>query len=121
MLKGRSPASENQKEVVDEKGKCERPKKWKSSIEKEVEKEVETVKEDKTKIFSGFKNLEEFFTELEKWEQEFRNWMSGVEVYIEPKKVSISTQTTPVIVTIKAGSSIVFKNNMTISINSKLK
>src|SRR5579871_6459967 len=46
-----SPASENQKEVVDEKGKRGRPKKRKSSIEKEVK----TVEEDKSKFFLGFK------------------------------------------------------------------
>ena len=120
MLKGGSPASENQKEAVDEKGKYGRPKKRKSSVKKEVEKEVKTIK-DKIKIFSGFKNLEGFFAELEKWEWEFRSQMSGVEVYIKPKRVSIYTQTTPVALTIKAGSSIVFKNDMTILIDGKLK
>ena len=66
MLKSRSPASKNQKEAVDEKGKHRRPKKQRSSIEKKVKKEVKTVKEDKIKIFSGFKNLKGFFVKLEK-------------------------------------------------------
>ena len=64
--------------------------------------------------------MEGFFAELEKWEWELRNQLSDVKVYIEPKRVSICTQTTLVILTIKAGSSIVFKNNITILINSKL-
>src|SRR5579871_4540641 len=48
--KGRSPASENQKEAVDKKGKHGRPKKQRMSVEKEVKKEVkkevETVEEE---------------------------------------------------------------------------
>ena len=62
MLKGRSPASKNQKEAVDKKGKHGRPKKQRISIKKEVK----TIEEDKTKIFLGFKNLKGFFAKLEK-------------------------------------------------------
>ena len=61
MLKDKSLVSKNQKEV-DEKHKYRRLKKPKISIEKEIE----NIKEDKTKILLSFKNLEEQFIELKK-------------------------------------------------------